>query len=56
MNRIVNYGDIAAIPFFGLLTYYFLVKKNRTTLENILLLFAISGFLFDVYFTYIYFL
>lgn len=56
MVKLVHYGDLAAIPFFALLVYYFLKKKNKTIIEYILLLFSISGLLFDIYFTYKHFL
>ena len=50
--NIVHYADILAIPLFLLLTIYFYRKHNRTFIENILLLFAISGFVLDSYFSY----
>ena len=49
--NLVHYADILAIPFFLLLIIY-LYNKKRTFIENILLLFAISGFVLDTYFTY----
>jgi len=53
--NIVHYADILAIPLFLLLTVYFYRKNNRTFIENILLLFAVSGFVLDTYFSF-YFL
>ena len=53
--NIVHYADILAIPFFLLLSIYFYTKNNRTFIENILLLFAVSGFVLDSYFSF-YFL
>lgn len=50
--NIVHYADIVAIPLFLLLTVYFYKKSNRTFIENILLLFAISGLVLDTYFSY----
>ena len=50
--NIVHYADILAIPLFLLLTIYFYRKHNRTFIENILLLFAVSGFVLDTYFSY----
>ena len=41
-------GDVLAIPFFGLLVYYFLSIPRRTPFETILLLFAVGGFVLDV--------
>ena len=55
INNIVNYGDMMAIPFFALATYYFCNKENRTPLEDVLLLFCIVGFICDLFFTVIFF-
>ena len=49
--KLVHYADILAIPFFLLLTLYFYKKVDRTDMENILFLFAISGFVLDTYFS-----
>ena len=38
-----HYGDILAIPFFALLTYYFYTIKYKTLVEYILFYFCISG-------------
>ena len=54
INNLCHYGDILAIPFFGLLIIYFYKIKNKTTLEYILLLFSISGFVLDILYTYIF--
>ena len=54
-NKISHYGDIIAIPFFLLLTIYFLRIKRKTLLEYILLIFSISGFVLDIIYTIIYF-
>jgi len=52
---IVHIGDIIAIPFFGLLTYYFYFMENKTFFEWILFLFSLAGFLIDGAFTILYF-
>ena len=49
--NLVYYADILAIPFFLLLIIYFYNKK-RTFIENILLLFAVSGLVLDTFFSY----
>lgn len=49
-----HYGDILAIPFFALLVIYFNNIQKKSTIEYILLLFSISGFVFDVLYTYIF--
>jgi hypothetical protein len=49
MNYISCSGaDRIATFFFVLMVYYFMNIKNRTLIEWILLLFGISGFLFDI--------
>lgn len=48
------YGDILAIPMFLLSSYYFYKKENRNSIENLLLIFSIVGFMADVYFTFIF--
>jgi len=48
IELIQDYADLLAVPFFGLLIFYFITKKNRNIMENILLLFACIGFLFDL--------
>ena len=54
MKKYCHYGDILAVPFFGLMTVYFYNIDHKSTLEYILLLFAILGFIADVLFTYIF--
>jgi hypothetical protein len=51
MQNIIHYADIIAIPMFILLSIYFINKKNKTSIENILMLFAICGAIIDSYFT-----
>ena len=55
MDKLINIADIVAIPVFLLLVIYFFKKKNKTTLEYVLLIFVSLGFVIDVMFT-IYFL
>ena len=55
LNNITNIGDILAIPFFALLTYYFYKKNNKTFFEKILFLFSLSGLIADIFFTYLYY-
>jgi len=49
-----HFGDILAIPFFALLVIYFYTIENKSTIEYVLLLFSISGFVLDIFYTYIY--
>jgi hypothetical protein len=49
-----HYGDIAAIPFFAMLVFYFIRLKNKGILEYTLLLFSIGGFVADIIFTHQY--
>jgi hypothetical protein len=51
INNLDHYGDILAIPFFILSSYYFYKKKNRTMTEQFLLLFSIIGTIADIIFT-----
>lgn len=51
MKNINRIGDVCAIPFFALMIYYFYNKPNKTNLEIILLLFGVTGFLCDIFFT-----
>ena len=55
IKNLNHYGDILAIPFFALLSYYFYNIENKTTMEYVLFLFCISGFVLDILYTYIYF-
>jgi len=54
IKKISHYGDILAIPFFALLVIYFYNIEHKTTIEYVLLLFSISGFLLDIFFTYLF--
>jgi len=53
-NRLSHYGDIFAIPLFGLMITYFYNIENKTLTEKILLLFSIFGFALDILYTYIF--
>ena len=59
LNNIIkdacHYGDILAIPFFALLIIYFYNIENKSTIEYVLLLFSISGFVLDMLYTFIFF-
>jgi hypothetical protein len=55
INKLTHYADILAIPCFALLAYYLYNIENKTIVEYFLFLFAITGFLLDIIFTY-YFL
>ena len=52
--KLVHIGDVLAIPFFLLLTYYFHTMENKTPLEWVLYLFSITGAVIDSIFTYYY--
>ena len=51
ISNLDHYGDILAIPFFLLLSFYFYKKKNKTIIEYILLIFSIGGAIADIIFT-----
>lgn len=51
LKQASHYGDILAIPFFGLLAIYFYNIEHKTTMEYVFLCFSISGFIFDILFT-----
>ena len=51
-----NYGDLLAIPFFALLIFYFYQLEDKNILEWVLFLFSISGFILDIFFTYLFYL
>jgi hypothetical protein len=53
-KNISHYGDILAIPFFALLTYYFYTIEHKTTLEYILFYFSMTGFVLDIFYTYLF--
>jgi hypothetical protein len=49
-----HYGDILAIPFFGLLVIYLYQIPNKTLIEFVLLIFSIGGFVLDIFYTYLF--
>lgn len=56
VNILSHYGDILAIPFFALSSFYFYNMEDKNVIENVLLVFSISGFLLDILYTYLFFL
>jgi len=54
IKLISHYGDILAIPFFGLLIFYFYTIEEKTPIEYVLFIFSIMGFLLDILFTFIF--
>lgn len=54
MPGLSHIGDILAIPFFFWLSLYFYQISNKTTTEWILMIFAVSGLVLDLLFTYLY--
>jgi len=48
-------GDILAIPFFGLLVYYFYHIPFKTQLENVLFAFCVAGLILDILFSCLFF-
>lgn len=55
IRNISHYGDVIAIPFFALLAVYFYNIEHKTTIEYVLLLFSIFGFILDILYTFIFF-
>jgi hypothetical protein len=55
IKNVSHYGDILAIPFFLLLVIYFYNIEHKSMLEYVLLCFSISGFVLDIFYTYIFF-
>jgi hypothetical protein len=54
LQNLFHYADILAIPLFFTAFLYFAMKKDKTPLEIFLMLFVLSGFLLDCFFTYNY--
>jgi Na+/proline symporter len=50
-SKLSHLGDILAIPFFGILSFYFYQKNNKNSLELMLYGFSVAGFLLDIFFT-----
>ncbi len=53
MSNVSVFGDILAIPMFFISFIYFYKIKNRKPIEDLLLLFSLSGLITDIYFTYL---
>jgi RsiW-degrading membrane proteinase PrsW (M82 family) len=47
-----HWGDIAAIPFFFLLSLYFYQIPYKTPYEWVLFVFCVGGLIADIFFTY----
>jgi len=54
IHNISHYGDIFAIPFFALLSIYFYMMENKTTMEYIFMIFSMLGFVLDIFYTYLF--
>uniref|UniRef100_A0A6C0DWB0 Uncharacterized protein n=1 Tax=viral metagenome TaxID=1070528 RepID=A0A6C0DWB0_9ZZZZ len=54
IDNINHYGDIMAIPFFAIAILYLYSIDYRNPIENILLFFCISGFILDIFFTFVF--
>ena len=54
IKNMSHYGDIVAIPFFGLLVIYLYNIQHKTLIEMILLIFSIGGFVLDIVYTYLF--
>jgi hypothetical protein len=50
--KLSHYGDILAIPFFILSSFYFYTLPNKTLVEYVLLLFSVVGAVADTLFTF----
>lgn len=55
-NNLAHYADILAIPFFALSVNYFILLKNKSFLEYILLLFSIGCLIADILYSFIFLL
>ena len=53
-ENLSHYGDVLAIPFFALLSFYFYNIEEKTPMEYVLFAFSLSGFILDVFYTYIF--
>jgi hypothetical protein len=54
IKNLNHYGDILAIPFFALLAFYFYNKEQKTSIEYILFIFSLLGFILDIVYTIIF--
>ncbi len=53
-ENLSHYGDVLAIPFFALLSFYFYNIEEKSPMEYVLFAFSLSGFILDVVYTYIF--
>jgi len=52
LSNITKYADMIGVPFFALMVYYFLsIKRQKTIIEYLLLIFAIVGLIMDTVLT-----
>jgi hypothetical protein len=49
--KLAQWADVAAIPFFALMCYYFYGIEEKTPIEKILFFFSIIGLIADLLFT-----
>lgn len=54
-ENLSHYGDVLAIPFFALLSFYFYNIEEKSPMEYVLFAFSLSGFILDIVYTYIFF-
>ena len=54
-QNLSHYGDILAIPFFGLFVLYFYGIENKSPIEYVLLTFSAMGFILDIFYTYLFY-
>jgi hypothetical protein len=54
IKNLPHYGDILAIPFFFLLTYYFFQIENKNLIEHVLMILCFGAMLIDMLFTYLF--
>ena len=50
--KLAQWGDVAAIPFFALMCFYFYGIEEKTPIEKILFFFSMTGLLADILFVY----
>lgn len=53
-ENLSHYGDVLAIPFFALLSFYFYNIEEKSPMEYVLFAFSLSGFILDIVYTYIF--
>lgn len=54
IKNLNHYGDILGIPLFACLIIYFYYIEHKSIIEYILLCFTISGFVLDIFYTYLF--